>query len=100
MMLGVGLFSTRSIVATTFRLHRDDCRFAPGAFERVIAAIETAMGKKPTAECFIETCEQALLAEEIYCPHEKVDNRSEYGGIEGLSPAEVLKEANHDRTPA
>jgi hypothetical protein len=87
-------------VATTIRHHPGGCRFVSGAFERVVASIERAMLRENTPECFINTCERALLKEEIYCPREKVDRRSEYGDVKGLSPLEILKEAGYDRTPA
>lgn len=67
--------STRDIVLTTMRNHPKDCIFAPNAVDNICAALAHAKNE----EDFLEICVRALRENEIYCPHEGIDRRKEFG---------------------
>ncbi len=66
----------KDIVITTMRNHPRDCIFAPGAIERIVAGA-------PSQDYYdfgvVDYLEKAFKAEEIYCPHEGIDRREEFG---------------------
>jgi len=65
------------IVDSTFYAHPKDCIFADGARDRIIAKCVNVHGKSE----LIDALEAAFKAEEIYCPHEGIDRRAEFGLI-------------------
>lgn len=80
-MKGLSENTIRDVVAVTMHTHPPECIFAPNAYENIVAA--TIRGK--TVDEQIDLCEQALIENEIYCPHEGVDRRHLYPGYENAS---------------
>lgn len=66
------------LVDCMFRIHPPECVFAPGARERIIAALEAAAtgGGREASLIALAT---AFRAEEVYCSHEGIDRRAEFG---------------------
>lgn len=71
----VGTSVVRDIVRTVIKNHPKDCVFAPNAVDNVCAALARV---KTPAE-FLNVCERTLKENEIYCAHEGIDRRAEYG---------------------
>jgi hypothetical protein len=70
------------ITRTVIRNHPKDCVFTPNAVENIVAkwnALKIS-GNQAYSPMFEDFMVDALLAEEIYCPHEGIDRRSEYYG--------------------
>jgi hypothetical protein len=62
------------IVDTVFANHPPECIFAPGARDRIIEYAQHYHG-----ETLINALERGFKSEEIYCPHEGIDRRAEFG---------------------
>ena len=69
------------LVTTTIRNHPKDCVFTPNAVENIMAKWSASkISQDAYCHDVIDFLEAAIKAEEIYCPHEGIDRRSEYYG--------------------
>ena len=66
------------VVRTAIRCHPKDCVFTPNAIENVVAKWNAENFLDIFSPFAIDFLEEAIKAEEIYCPHEGIDKRSEY----------------------
>lgn len=66
-----------NIVDMVFLNHPRDCVFAHGARERILAKCDDLHGT--ARDHVVDVLEAAFKAEEIYCPHEGIDRRAEFG---------------------
>jgi hypothetical protein len=68
------------IVRITIFNHPPECVFAPNAVENIIAKwrVSNLSGDQSYSPALLYFLEDAIMAEEIYCPHEGIDRRSEY----------------------
>lgn len=67
--------SIREITEPIINVHPKECVFAPGAVDSIVAG---APPLKNEAEV-IDYLAKAIRAHEIYCPHEGIDRRAEFG---------------------
>ena len=70
------------IAKTIIRIHTDrgPCIFTPDAVENMArAAWNAANSRYGSEQSVVDAMVMATLENEIYCPHEGVDRRSEYG---------------------
>lgn len=70
--------NVREIIETVIRNHPQDCIFAPGAVDRVVIGA-WKLGPKATEAELLDYLSGAIGKEEIYCPHEGIDRRAEFG---------------------
>jgi hypothetical protein len=78
------LIDYRAIVTTVLKIHLDQgpCLFEPGAVDKITnAAIMAHMEYRGNHKKVIDAIEAAFIASEIYCPHENIDKRAEFGLI-------------------
>jgi hypothetical protein len=66
------------IVRTTIFNHPKNCIFTPDAVERVTAKWNAANFRDIYEFGAQDFLADAIMAEEIYCPHEGIDRRQEY----------------------
>ena len=67
-----------NIVDTVLHCHTSrGCMFAPGAKERILDRLHKYRPLGPGET--IDVLEAEFRSEEIYCPHEGVDRRAEFG---------------------
>lgn len=74
--LGISEQTVREIVVTTIKNHKPPCLFAPNAADHIVGRI---MKEATDQASFFDVCESALKEVEIFCPHEGIDRRAEYG---------------------
>jgi len=68
------------LVDCCFQNHPADCIFAPGARERIIERMRKLGDPlERYTPSYVDEFERAFKAEEIYCPHEGIDRRAEFG---------------------
>jgi hypothetical protein len=67
----------REIVRTVLFNHPPECTFTPNAFEQIIQEVRPYLDN-PIQTDIVGAIERAVLRQEIYCPHEGIDRRSEY----------------------
>ena len=74
--------SIAQIAKTTILCHPKCCIFTPNAVENIVAKWDALKisGDQNYSPIMIDFLEHAIKAEEIYCPHEGIDKRSEYYG--------------------
>lgn len=65
----------RTVVQIVIAHHPKDCIFTPDAENNIVNALAVAKDE----ESFINICDEALRENEIYCPHEGIDRRKEFG---------------------
>ncbi len=66
------------VIRTTILNHPKDCIFTPDAVKNIIAKWKVS-GFRDVYEFGAEDfLVEAIMAEEIYCPHEGIDKRPEY----------------------
>lgn len=71
----------RQIARTVIDLHksRGECEFAPNAVDDVAAEVLTKVVDRSDEAAVIDAMEEAIKRTEIYCPHEGIDRRAEFG---------------------
>lgn len=69
------------IAATVIRLHTDrgECQFTPTAILDIAEAGVRAERENKTRAEILDALQEAVEAAEIYCPHEGIDRRAEFG---------------------
>ncbi len=68
----------REVIRTAILCHPKNCVFTPDAIESIIVKWK-ASGFRDVYEFGAEDfLAKAIMAEEIYCPHEGIDRREEY----------------------
>lgn len=65
----------RSVVLTTIRNHPPECMFAPNTVEEIVSGAP----KYATDSEMIDYIACEMGKREIYCPHEGIDRRLEFG---------------------
>lgn len=78
---GLNTVTLRSLVETVIRMHPKECIFAPGAVDRIVGKMWGIDATGRYTPVFLDMLTEAVLAEEIYCPHEGIDRRKEFGLI-------------------
>ncbi len=73
--MGLGI---REIVETVIRNHPSDCVFAPGAVDAIMAGLPPETHHL-TEWGVVDYLDHAIRAQEIYCPHEGIDRRRDFG---------------------
>jgi len=71
------MVNIREVVEMVIRNHPKECIFTPNAVGIIISG---SLHCKNTEE-IIDYLEEAIQKQEIYCPHEKIDRRKEFGLI-------------------
>jgi len=66
------------IVRTSIRCHPKECVFTPDAVEKIVAKWEASNFIDIYSFGADDFLAEAIMAEEIYCPHEGIDRRQEY----------------------
>ena len=69
----------REIVTTALRNHPPDCMFAPNALELILLELEPLKDANFYQVDIVGAIAVAILKYEIYCPHEGIDRREEFG---------------------
>lgn len=60
-----------AIIETVIRTHPEDCIFGPNPVQLAVRHFEN----DATDRSRIDVLEEAIKAQEIYCPHEGIDRR-------------------------
>lgn len=71
------MFDIETIIQTVIANHPKDCIFHPDTVKNVVALVEAR--NPQTAKDLINLLSDAITAHEIYCPHEGIDRRKEFG---------------------
>lgn len=72
----------RTVVQEVMDKHPKDCIFTPNAVENIVASVMAERLSDPRywySPSWVLSLERAFRAEEIYCPHEGIDRRAEFG---------------------
>ncbi len=67
----------RDIVQTCLNNHPKDCIFTPNALEEILKEMSSSWDIYSLT--FVYDLSRAIERQEIYCPHEGIDRRAEFG---------------------
>lgn len=78
---GKEMIPIEEMVDTIFRNHPEDCFFTPNARENIIKKLKeyTYNNHSMSQKEFAKAVDTAFKDEEVYCPHENIDRREEFG---------------------
>jgi len=71
------MLNLEDIIKTVIANHPKDCIFHPDTVKNVMAIVKAI--NPQTIDGLINVLETAIVNNEIYCPHEGIDRRKEFG---------------------